>query len=67
MAVEYDDEAVEGDNEEVILLSDLENPREIGKVLKMGTQQKDYIPDNLKDDDEIIDYFMTNNSDWVIC
>ena len=65
--VEYDDEAIEGDNEEVILLEDIDNPREIGKVLKVGTQQKDHIPNNLKDDDEIIDYFLTNNTDWVIC
>ena len=37
MHVEYDDEVIEGDNEEVILLTDLDNPREIGKVLKVGT------------------------------
>ena len=36
--VEYDDEAIEGENEEIILLEDIDNPREIGKVLKVGTQ-----------------------------
>jgi hypothetical protein len=67
MHVEYDDEAIEGENEEVILLEDIDNPREVGTVLKVGTADKDRLPSNLKDDDEIIDYFLTNNKDLVIC
>ena len=61
--MEYDDEASDGDNEEVLLLSDEVNPQEIGKVLKVGTRK---MPET-DNDDEIIDYFLTNNSDWVIC
>lgn len=25
------------------------------------------IPDNLEDDDDIIDYFLENNTDWTVC
>lgn len=69
MGVEYDDEYVEGDNEEVILLSGENNPREVGKVLKVGTRNEHRLPDHLDGagDDEIIDYFLENNQELVIC
>ena len=33
----------------------------------MRIQVEDRLPDDLVDDDDIIDYFLENNSDWTIC
>ena len=36
--------------------------------MKIGIGQKNKKPENESDeDDEIIDYFLQNNKDWVIC
>lgn len=40
----------------------------MGKVVKIGTGgANNEIPDDMSDDDDIIDYFLQNNSEWVIC
>mmetsp|Transcript_10329 Transcript_10329/g.15836 ORF Transcript_10329/g.15836 Transcript_10329/m.15836 type:complete len:251 (-) Transcript_10329:153-905(-) len=73
--VEFDDFLEEGVQQETVLFSEGLNPKEIGKVIKIGTgkhcQKK---PENmpeptaLDDDDEIIDYFMQNNNqNWEVC
>lgn len=70
MHVEYDDELPEGQTDEVIILSNDPEPVEIGKELKVGVAKKldsKTIPDRLQDDDDIIDYFLSNNTNWVIC
>ena len=66
--VEYDDEIIEGDNEEVIIFDNEDSMKEVGRKVQMGTKER--LPDEIlagNDDDEIIDYFMENNPDWVIC
>ena len=60
LSVDYDDELIDGENEEVLLLSDEANPVEIVKVLKVGTRKFA----DVENDDEIIDYFLANNNDW---
>lgn len=59
---------MEGDNEEVIILDSEDNAIEIGKKVMMGAKER--LPDHVVatgDDDEIIDYFLDNNPDWVVC
>lgn len=66
--VEYDDELPEGETDEVIVLSNDPIPRELGTELKIGNAKSfNPVPEDLEDDDEIIDYFLNSNTDWVIC
>ena len=37
------------------------------QIDRLGLAPKDILPDHLKDDDDIIDYFLENNTDQVIC
>jgi hypothetical protein len=66
--VEYDDELPEGETDEVVVLSNDPVPRELGTELKIGSAKGfNPVPEDLEDDDEIIDYFLNSNTDWVIC
>jgi hypothetical protein len=57
----------EGEQSETVYLN--EHGEELGTVVHIGTgndnqNDKNYIPPDLSDDDEIIDYFLMNNDDW---
>lgn len=70
MQAEYDDELPEGQTDEVLLLSNDPEPQVLGKELKIGKAKNfdsSTIPDSLQQDDDIIDYFLSNNTNWVIC
>jgi hypothetical protein len=38
-----------------------------GTVIEIDTRFDDQVPDGMEDDDDIIDYFLENNTDWEIC
>ena len=38
-----------------------------GTVIEIDTRFDDQVPEGMEDDDDIIDYFLENNTDWEIC
>ena len=38
-----------------------------GNVIELEIGHENHLPDGMDDDDDIIDYFLENNSDWNIC
>ena len=65
-----DEDSPPEDNDSFLLGGDVPPGRSTAVIVGPGSSEANPtapVPDSLEDDDDIIDYFLENNQDWVVC